>query len=703
MIKKHLSFVLLTIGIVMQQQVVACSIFTCSKNNHVLVGANEDEYTSFHYMWFVPATDKRYGAVFFGKNNMQTQAGMNEHGLFFDFAAIPRIDSKNRQINFIDTAELLATCKDVEEALAVYKKYTFSAFSSQMLLADASGKSVIINADTIVHKTGNYQITTNFNVCDLKGKNYDCLRYDKIDRALSETREISVPFFREILDDVHQEGKVSTQYSNVYDLKNRKIYMNWFHNYDETIEIDLKEELKKGFRIENLGSLFKGKNFAALNFQESEDAYFYNMMLNEFGKNGLEAGIGLYERFLNDYPEKADNIKEDFTWIPYGLISQARIAYDNLSFDYYYIPFLNDYKTIWKSDDKLLFQALAILDYIKTNAVKQNEFHFQETTGYIHMVLGDQEASIRHYEKAIASVEEGSREEIRATQTLKKIKEATFLQKSDKNLSYLKQSPPSLTPEVFAPNLISKKGEYEFGSVFNHKATAFFYAVNVNGKEEIRYSELIYSEWSKPRTILKHEKYGYNDPFLSPDEQRLYFISQRTLNGFEKKDDYDIWYAERTKDGWSEPINAGPHINTDGNEYYISFTKDGTLYFSSNKNGGNFDIYAAKVIDGEFQKPELLSDAINTAHYEADVFVDPDESYVIFCAIRPDGFGEGDLYISFKNPDGTWAKSKNMGALINGKGHELCPFVSKDGKYLFYTSNQDIYWVDATILRHFKD
>jgi len=272
----------------------------------------------------------------------------------------------------------------------------------------------------------------------------------------------------------------------------------------------------------------------------------------------------------------------------------------------------------------------------------------------------------------------------------------------DESLKYLKQKPPSTIPEIFAPGIISKKGEYEFGSIFNKDATEFFYGVNVNGKEEIRYAKLIGNNWSVPKTILSNEKYGYNDPFLSPDENRLYFISRRTLDGLERSKHYDIWYAERKGDKWSEPINAGPNINSGKSEYYISFTNDGTMYFSSNKIGSNFDIYSSKFIDGEFQKPIPLSDAINTSSYEADVFIAPDESYIIFCGIRKDGLGSGDLYISFKNTDGTWTKSVNMGERINTKNHELCPFVSKDGKYLFYTSRKDIYWVSTKILESYK-
>ena len=59
--------------------------------------------------------------------------------------------------------------------------------------------------------------------------------------------------------------------------------------------------------------------------------------------------------------------------------------------------------------------------------------------------------------------------------------------------------------------------------------------------------------------------------------------------------------------------------------------------------------------------------------------------------------GRGDLYISFKQEDGSWSPSVNMGAAINTQGHELCPFVTHDGKYLLYTSNQDIYWAPTSL------
>ena len=261
---------------------------------------------------------------------------------------------------------------------------------------------------------------------------------------------------------------------------------------------------------------------------------------------------------------------------------------------------------------------------------------------------------------------------------------------------YLGQDPPGKGAKVFAPNFISTE-EYEFGSVFNAEANEFYYGVDLGGRNVIRFSKLEGNTWSKPKSILSHERYGYNDPFLSPDENRLFFISNQALDGQGEPKDIDIWYLERQEEGWSKPINAGSNINSESEEYYISFSKDGTMYFASDKNQSHHDIYTSKFVNGTFQEAVKLGSAINTEAYEADVFVDPNEEYLIFCAQRDGGFGRGDLYISFKE-NGSWSPAINMGNTVNTQGHELCPFVTADRKYLLFTSQQDIYWISTDVI-----
>ncbi|WP_373524597.1 amidohydrolase family protein [Aquiflexum sp.] len=278
---------------------------------------------------------------------------------------------------------------------------------------------------------------------------------------------------------------------------------------------------------------------------------------------------------------------------------------------------------------------------------------------------------------------------------------------SDENMSYFGLKPPTTVPEKFAPHLISKPERHEFGSVFSKDGKEFFFGVDTDGIAEVWVSKLLNGVWTEAEVLLTHPQYSFNDPMLSPDEDRLYFISDMPLTGTGKKEDYDIWYVERQEKKWSTPVNVAPPINTKANEYYISFSKDGSIYYASNfnlliKDSKNYEVFRSQLLKGQYQKPVKLENGINTKYYEADAFVAPDKSYIIFSSIRPDGFGQGDLYISFKGENGEWSSANNMGALINTEGHELCPFVTQDGKYLFFTSKQDIYWVHASILDKLK-
>jgi hypothetical protein len=273
-------------------------------------------------------------------------------------------------------------------------------------------------------------------------------------------------------------------------------------------------------------------------------------------------------------------------------------------------------------------------------------------------------------------------------------------------VKYLNELPPGTTPEVFAPGKVSTENEFEFGAVFSNDNNTFYYGVEINRKAETRMMKFENGSWSQPVKILFHEVYNYNDPFLTPDNKKLFFISDRPLTGIGPKKDYDIWYIEQQDGKWSEPKNAGKNINSSKNEYYISFTKTGEIYFSSNRedheNKNNYDIYSSELKNGEFQPPIKLSSQINTASYEADVFVAPDESYIVFAANRPGGLGSGDLYVSFRKQDGTWTSSKSLGNAINTETDDFCPYVTADGNYLFYASRGDIYWVSTDVIKKLR-
>ena len=274
------------------------------------------------------------------------------------------------------------------------------------------------------------------------------------------------------------------------------------------------------------------------------------------------------------------------------------------------------------------------------------------------------------------------------------------------SLAYLGQPLPGTTPQKFGTGFISLDNRYEFGCTFSANGQEAYIGVSTDSGRLIYGTQLANGAWTALEPLYPEATYDYCDPMLNNAEDRLYFISKQTLDKTGAKKDYDIWYAERQGTGWTDPIHAGPIMNSDSNDYYTSFAANGNHYYATKADSGeryNYDIYYLPFEEGQYKLPVRLPEGvINTSRYEADVCVAPDESYLIFASLRDEGLGNNDLYISFKDANGNWGQAVNMGAPINTDKREFCPFISKDGKYLFYTSNEDIYWVSTEILKSYQ-
>ncbi|MEM7417381.1 MAG: hypothetical protein AAF389_17955 [Gemmatimonadota bacterium] len=186
---------------------------------------------------------------------------------------------------------------------------------------------------------------------------------------------------------------------------------------------------------------------------------------------------------------------------------------------------------------------------------------------------------------------------------------------------------------------------------------------------------------------------------MSADGRRLYFISNRPRDPEATEPaDFDIWYVERDGDGWGPEINVGAPVNSPGNEYFVSLTDDGDVFFASDRaepDGGfrALDIYEAKWNEVGYQEPVRLDHAVNSPYYDADPFISRDGRTLIFASVRPGGLGRGDLYVSRRGEDGVWSGAESAGSAINTAGHELCPTLTPDGRFLLYTGEQEIRWI----------
>ena len=223
---------------------------------------------------------------------------------------------------------------------------------------------------------------------------------------------------------------------------------------------------------------------------------------------------------------------------------------------------------------------------------------------------------------------------------------------------YLKTSSQSLPqPKLFADGIINTDAD-EYGPALTTDGKSLYFTrrVNRSDSEFIYVSRLENGKWSTPELAPFSGKYFDKEPFVAPDGKRIFFASLRPVDGAEPKNgrDFNIWFVEKAASGWSEPKHVGPAINSPAYENYPSVAANGTLYFAGEREGGKGgnDLYSARLVNGKYQHVENLYE-LNTPNIDADPYIAPDESYLIFCSDRGGGFGSGDLYISF-NRNGRW-------------------------------------------------
>ncbi|HAA20536.1 MAG TPA: hypothetical protein DCR93_13420 [Cytophagales bacterium] len=261
--------------------------------------------------------------------------------------------------------------------------------------------------------------------------------------------------------------------------------------------------------------------------------------------------------------------------------------------------------------------------------------------------------------------------------------------------AYFGEKPPGLTPKLFDPEIVSPEGLFESGK-FSPDMKEFYFTRRYGKYKEraffvIRYENNSWSQVSE--TDIKW-------PLFSTDGNTIYVGKE---------------FRERTETGWSEPKSLGEFVKDQG--HGLSVSSNGTFYFPffKKEDNGHGNLGYSRLINGKHEDPVKLSAEINTGEYIAHPYIAPDESYLMWDVEREDGHGLADIYISFRDKDGSWSKSINMGSAINTEHQESSPHVTHDGKYLFFTRGEwrteedgsrnivsKRYWVDAKIIENLK-
>ena len=254
-----------------------------------------------------------------------------------------------------------------------------------------------------------------------------------------------------------------------------------------------------------------------------------------------------------------------------------------------------------------------------------------------------------------------------------------------------KLSPTPATPQIFEEGIVSTS-MYERDMAISPDGREMFYTVVVRptGFQTIVHrAKMKDGNWSAPQVASFSGQFGDLEPAFSADGKKLFFCSNRPLTGDRQKD-FDIWVVEKTTEGWSNPQNLGAPVNAEGDEFFPSLAQNGNLYFTATRKNavGKEDIYIARWENGKYADPEPLDAAINSATFEFNAFVSPDEQYIIFSSYgRAGEKGGGDLYISKKNTDGSWQPARNC-TMLNSEKLDYCPFLSYDKKTLYFTSER---------------
>jgi len=258
---------------------------------------------------------------------------------------------------------------------------------------------------------------------------------------------------------------------------------------------------------------------------------------------------------------------------------------------------------------------------------------------------------------------------------------------------YLGQKPPGITPEIFAPGIVSdpnpKYTEYS-GTFSPDGSEYYFYRFYEGSQGRLLFSKIADGKWTAPEQLAFTAEYGASEPHLTFDNTRLYFMWRHPVPAGQPG--FPAYFSvERTPGGWSEPQYAGQGM-------FLSSGRDGQLYTtdmsSRNKDGRT---YLARVTanNGVFTNYERLTIQARLGS-QAHPCIAPDGSYLLF-----DVEGGNYLFVSFRKADGTW------GEAIDLTKHGFDPlaggaYVSPDGNYLFFSLRSDIWWVDIEVIENLR-
>ncbi len=173
-------------------------------------------------------------------------------------------------------------------------------------------------------------------------------------------------------------------------------------------------------------------------------------------------------------------------------------------------------------------------------------------------------------------------------------------------------------------------------------------------------------------------------PYLTNDGNTLFFTSRKS-----DKADENLFMTSRPRGEWRSSQQV-MDFNTGENEGMVTMVRDGRrIFFTACQREdvlGPCDIWEAVTDGNSFSEAFPIKGAANSDGWESQASISCDGNTLYFASSRPGGLGGTDIWKSVKGKDGIWGAPKNLGSNINTAGDEEAPFITNDGKVLYFSS-----------------
>ncbi|MBN1415043.1 MAG: PD40 domain-containing protein [Bacteroidales bacterium] len=198
-----------------------------------------------------------------------------------------------------------------------------------------------------------------------------------------------------------------------------------------------------------------------------------------------------------------------------------------------------------------------------------------------------------------------------------------------------------------------------------------------NNAEDLMRSPSIVSKDRLPKNI--NDLYSTSNALTLQNEERIFYISHLKF--------YDaLMQSEKTEEGWQNPINITPLIKSDGDHLITGISTDGnTIILAAYDPYKCGELFSSQCINGKWLPITKLNHNINSIFNETHGSLSSDGKTLFFTSDRKGGFGGLDLYKS-EITNGDWGPPSNLGPIINSVFDEESPFLTPDGKKLFFSS-----------------